>query len=865
MQTKSVPNYLPVHATTKLAIIGEAPGVEEVREGRPFVGASGRMLSELCARYGVNIANVFLGNVCQIRPPGNVIANFEWNGDEIQSGLAALQADLLRYQPTCCLLLGASALRAAANEPRSVNNWRGSIFRGMHTSPIGNVLCVSSFHPAACLRQYNWKPLLNFDIGKAVRLSQKPNFSPPEDRFKLFPTADEVVRTLEWLEREPRLVSVDIEGYWNAMSCLSIAWSPQDAIIIPFSGIGSGSYFEKEEDEVAVWKALSRFLSNPKVPKLFQNGLYDRFVFLYGHRIVVRGVVEDTMIKHWERYCELPKSLDFQTSIYTNRPYYKDERTSGDAVRFWTYCCTDSAVTYEINNVLTKSLVDPESLAHYRHNMLLSNAFLYMEVRGIRYNAKLAAEKREKILQEAYEYQRTLDEKSGVAIYNASDALKIAVESMAFKKMANSITKPSDLEGRVRKPFVEVLPRIITLIDNFPSLSRSALGELSTLLKVNRNVDSPFFRDYLYDELKLPKQFKKEHGRLTETTTADYHALLKLAKKTKHEIPSIAIQIRERLTRAGMLAISADPDGRVRAGYNHVGSETARVTCYTSPTGSGYNLQTIPDKDRDCFLADEGYDIFQCDLSGADGWTVACNLASLGERTMLEDYLFGLKPYRILALMLRHGASISNKPRPELAELSHEVKKHDWDAFACKQGQHGTCYLMGPRTLADRVFIESEGKVSIDENDARHLQGLFMHRYRVKVWHNAVTRKLQLKPELRGASGHKRWFFGRREEILGEALANEPQVNTTYATSLAMKRLWTDPENRTPEGKLIIEPLHQVHDALVGQWPQEKREWARAKVRGYFNNQLVIAGIPIVIPFEGGYGPDWKNTDVGEI
>jgi DNA polymerase I-like protein with 3'-5' exonuclease and polymerase domains len=51
--------------------------------------------------------------------------------------------------------------------------------------------------------------------------------------------------------------------------------------------------------------------------------------------------------------------------------------------------------------------------------------------------------------------------------------------------------------------------------------------------------------------------------------------------------------------------------------------------------------------------------------------------------------------------------------------------------------------------------------------------------------------------------------------------------------------------------------LHQVHDALVGQWPQSVREWARAKVKTYFNNVLKIAGYDIVIPFDGKYGRSW--------
>jgi hypothetical protein len=94
-------------------------------------------------------------------------------------------------------------------------------------------------------------------------------------------------------------------------------------------------------------------------------------------------------------------------------------------------------------------------------------------------------------------------------------------------------------------------------------------------------------------------------------------------------------------------------------------------------------------------------------------------------------------------------------------------------------------------------------------------------------------------------------------DTVKEFLADEPQQNTTYATNVAMLRLWNDPDNRRPDGSLIIEPLHQVHDALLGQWPIGVRDWARAKVKSYFNNWLTIAGRELVIPFEGHYGRSW--------
>jgi len=89
-----------------------------------------------------------------------------------------------------------------------------------------------------------------------------------------------------------------------------------------------------------------------------------------------------------------------------------------------------------------------------------------------------------------------------------------------------------------------------------------------------------------------------------------------------------------------------------------------------------------------------------------------------------------------------------------------------------------------------------------------------------------------------------------------EYLADEPQENTTYATNLALYNLWNDPDNRNGSS-LRIEPLHQVHDALIGQFRIEDTAFAVAKLHAWFANPLRIANVEITIPFEGAYGPSW--------
>jgi hypothetical protein len=239
---------------------------------------------------------------------------------------------------------------------------------------------------------------------------------------------------------------------------------------------------------------------------------------------------------------------------------------------------------------------------------------------------------------------------------------------------------------------------------------------------------------------------------------------------------------------------------------------------------------------------------------------------------MLLDLEAGIKPAKVLCLALRGNSRALSPtiPRDELKNLCKAVKKEDWDYFTCKIGQHGSCYLMGKILLSRQIFEESDGKVSLSPKECEELQRLFFSRYHgIKRWHEATLRKLSQSQTLLSASGHKRIFFGRRDEILGNALSHEPQNNTTYATNLAVYRLWTDPENRrgeTQEGaRLRIEPLHQVHDALCGQFLKSDTSWAVAKIKSWFANPLIIAGRKIIIPFEGAYGRSWGELTEGVI
>ena len=881
-----VPNQHPtIDSTNRIAIIGEAPGEDESLLGKPFVGISGRFLSAIMSNVGIARDACLIGNICQVRPPGNDIKRFLWEGSEIQDGLSQLSLDLNTFKPNVVLLLGNTALKAAMDPVRpfgkrfaySVSDWRGSVGKCIDpNSPLFGYKYLSSYHPAAVLRNYAWCPVLKFDLKKTKAEAVRPDVTRLERMIDVDLTPFDVRNRLEDIRCRKPTISIDIEGYVNDMICISVAESPTKGFIVPFTG-----FYHDVESEMMIWRELSLVLADPLIPKILQNSLYDRFVLQYSYNLFVANVREDTMLKHWEQYCELEKSLAFQASIYTSEPYYKFERKNQDQRTHWNYCCKDSCVTYEISNVLDYILAkEPMSKIHYEQNVNLLNPLLYMELRGIKYDTAQAAARQAQVEREMFSLKDRLDNISDHGLLGkTTDELRaIAVDLFCYKR--DGVTPYTGKEKDLVRAKV-----LLEKLDK-EGLVDHELGELSNLLELDLNTGTDHFRDYLYQTLKLPLQTNEE-----DRATADYEALLALKRKTKgknelgYKVVDLAIQIRHNQTRSQMLRIHADPDGRIRCGYNLVGTKTGRLSCYTSPTGSGYNLQTIPTYDRDLFIAEEDHWFFQCDLKGADGWTVGAWMAFLGDATMLDDLRFGIKPAAVVCYMLRHGAgALHGKTREEIKELLKEIKKDDWDYFGCKQGIWGTCYLMGPRRLANQLMIQSEGQLIMSESEAKDFQRVVFTRYNVKRWHDFMASQLAKKPVLVAACGHKRHFFGRSREILGEALAHEPQINTTYATNSAMWKLWSDSANRRgyvsikrssvmqqmhpiwlDRCYLRIEPLHSVHDALCGQFPKSDTAWATTKIKSYFDNPLVIAHQQITIPFEGAYGPSWGDTSIGTI
>lgn len=840
------PNRFPTidHPLYRLAIVGEAPGQDEITAQEPFVGTSGKLLRLVLGSCKLAPDQVFMGNVCQHQPYKNDIEQFAWDGPEIQCGLTQLKGDLDRFKPHAVLALGRTPLRAFRPDlcyPSKrgmaipIGNWRGSVF----LSEWGHKT-IACYHPAYIQRSYSDIPFFKFDVARAVAQSRDSVLPYASRSGKITPSLDEVVNYLHDLRRRQAGASFDIEGYPDdkGITCISVCPTPFEGVVIPFWH-NSGPYWS-EDEEIVIWQHLAAYLADSSCPKTCHNGFYESFVLAWKHRCIICGWSDDTMLAFKELYLELDKNLGVVNSMCTLEPYYKDDRLSSDPLTKLQYNFKDSAVTEESKRELeTQMRKQPSSHEHYRFNIRIAPAIAFLNLRGCRLDLDVLAEHVRFETRTAGELQARID----------------------------STVVPTALASDI--------------------LTRKRKSDPWTF-----NVKSvPQKQWLLYNHLGY-----KPHGRWGPVT--DEETLLHYYVKDRSPLLRLVIQaVRSRTRLQDIAKLVPDSDGRIRTSLDLVGTDTMRLSSREAMSmrpslegdgsweNTGTNLQNVTKELRNAFVPDsDQYDFWQFDLRGADAWTVAADLAALDHPTMLEDMLAGIKPAKVLMALLSEHESGRNPSLlnalsrdalkchldtiiiPDPGIRDSQGRPGDWKYDVCKKVQHGTNYDAKPPTISSLVFVDSDGLVDLTDSEAALYQRLYKMRYKPEKRNDWIRETLSRDGCITTACGVKRKFFAIRnprdidDDIVRTASSFEPQCNTTHVTNRGLEALWYDRENRTSAGWLHCEPLLQIHDALAGQNHISIRQWAHRKLASYFNYPLTIHGINICIPADGGWGPSWRDT-----
>jgi uracil-DNA glycosylase family 4 len=144
-RTNAVPGEGNPHA--KLFLVGEGPGATEDAQGRPFVGQAGNLLNGILEAIEIPRDSVYITNIVKCRPP----QNRKPLPDEIAACIPYLHRQLEIVQPKVILCLGGTSAEAMLGVRKSLGELRGKV----HT--FNGIPLVVTYHPAALLRNPNWK------------------------------------------------------------------------------------------------------------------------------------------------------------------------------------------------------------------------------------------------------------------------------------------------------------------------------------------------------------------------------------------------------------------------------------------------------------------------------------------------------------------------------------------------------------------------------------------------------------------------------------------------------------------------------------------------------------------------------------
>lgn len=155
-------------------LVGEAPGAEEDREGKPFVGPSGRLLDRMLAAAGWPRPTTWITNTVYWRPPGNR----EPAAQELAMCLPFLERQIELIRPKVVLFVGGIAARALLDQRDGVTKLRGRRFT--YQLPDGTAIPARvMFHPAYLLRRPHLKGLAWRDLLATVALLEETRAEEP--------------------------------------------------------------------------------------------------------------------------------------------------------------------------------------------------------------------------------------------------------------------------------------------------------------------------------------------------------------------------------------------------------------------------------------------------------------------------------------------------------------------------------------------------------------------------------------------------------------------------------------------------------------------------------------------------------------
>lgn len=810
----------------KILFIGEAPSYEEEIQGIPFVGPAGKIFDDCLRNVAINrhecwVTNVFkymiVPQVRKKKIPAFVRAAEA--GIDVQKSLQELRTEIDQIKPNVIVLLGATALWALTNKTE-ISKWRGSIIHAW------NYKCVPTFHPAHLIHSelatgdYWQKYIIEFDFRRAKVQSLFPHINRPSRNLAVCRNSAQLFDFYERAKLKakevghPIKLSVDIEAIGCIPVCIGLAFTHYEGLSVPLwnkTPIVKISEIPSS-DLASIWLMLYKILMDPDFLIIGQNFKYDQDkINRLGFRIP--KLFSDTMLKAFCINPELSTSLAFNTSIYTEEPYYKDEGMEFDYTKhpmddLLLYNAKDAPVTLEIDDSQEPDLIEL-GLQDFYYNFLMKLPDLYLSIEN--QGIKLDDIERALLLRKyiawserlKFELWKLTGSEVNVASYKQ-------VEILLYEVM-----KIPRREGTGEEVLTQLLGNIVKKKEQ-----REVLENILEQRRVDKTIGNYLMAMPDYDgRMKTSYFICLDTGRtgtnLLEPPIRPSHEIRDENNKKKKKYIGAAFQV---LTKHG------DIGGDIRRQYHPDENEI-----FVQADSSQAEARVV------ALLADDEETLKLYDTN--DVYALAASWFLGGEEKDFSKKILGYEcPQRFLGKTLRHAGHLGAKKKRAATEVNTQARKYKI-----------------PISISE---YEADRALTIFHRKAPKIRGIF-HAGIISALEKGRILTAPIPFGIDSKFGGKRTFYERwGDELFRQAYSYLPQRAITDNTKAAALRI----RERIPKIKIVIEShdslLFSMLPKLVDEWGSIIKEEMERPIN--FEN-CSLSRHPLIIPCELEIGENYKD------
>lgn len=878
------------HVSAVCVMVAEAPGRTECEVGRPLIGESGQELMRALGVIGIRRSDVALTNVLLCRPPGNSLDRllFDWrreNKRRRREGLAEYP-----HPFTCCLprllqdlapyenvvTMGGPAVRTVTMKDDAPMALRGGPIEGWLAPSFSS--CISrhgdggesigphfaldqafagdgwrkvrvlpTVHPSFVLHAQKWRRVFRGDVARAFRWFRGV-LGWTDPKVFIQPTPEQVRHLLGLRER---FFAYDVETTQEdslvaALFCIGIG-TPEWAMVLPFqskehfiAGLpfapGWGSFYTSGQYAEIV-EELRRFFTDRKKIKVGHNaGIFDRNVIEH-HLGVTPRPLQDTLIWHKGVESEMPHSLAFVGTTYTDVTAWKADKSGTEAEtdrELHLYNATDVVVTARVMPALETGVLLREQVEVVKKDHHLQQVAYGLHLVGMKVDPLERDQHNGTLLHDIVKYTKIAQQACGRSTFNPNAHAQVAdvlfnewgFAPVKFSEQTGEPSTDDDVLRHIRVNY-QLTPAQRAFVDAERKVRLAVKLRGTDVLKMRRTTE-PFPDDFLWEDVEEDEETRRDRKK-------------REAKKT------------------GILL----EDGRVHASYNILPT-SGRFNC------SEPNMQNKKKWLRTMFVAEPF-----CTYCGEPHLLVAADMDQLemrcaANRWNLKNYrralLAGSDPHAETAKSVFGDAAVRTLATAEAwAKANGKKAKEfpDWQRMRdfAKIFYYACQYWAQDKTVHEIISAVEDEKgnlvfADVSRTDTANRRAALLRNNPEfeDAWNGLLARFRAQGFLLTPLWGRRRDFLNGEEpnEIVNYDIQPLGAEIVHEATFELVKEI---PFQKWCPGTGLVA---QGHDQLVFEVPESKAAWAKELLVHHMTRRY--EGHPVPYTCEPKVGKTWKSV-----